>query len=121
MSFELEVNQEQQFVHLRYGGRVVIEERFEARKQVFSLVKEQGFHRTLVETQDSDIVMDMNDIIKFANSFKELEKPEGYHVACVIAPGDEAGTLLEYMASSDGLSIKVFLSRKDALDWLLAF
>lgn len=121
MSFKLEANQEQQFVQLRYSGRVVIEERIEAREHVINLLKEQGFHRTLVETQDSDIDMRMNDIIKFGRSFKDLDFPDRYHVACVIAPGDEANTMLEYIASGDGLSIKVFLDRKDALDWLLAF
>lgn len=121
MAYELSADLERGFVHLRYSNAVDADERLQARKEAFDLIREQGFHRSLVETQDSNIVMSREDIVRFATSFKEIELPDNYHIATVIKPGDEVGTLIEMVASIDGLNIKVFLDPDEAIDWLTAF
>ncbi len=121
MPHELKIDHERGFVHLRYTGVVAVEERVQARTNVFDTIKETGFHRSLVETQDSSITMSREDIIRFATSFKEIEFPKNYHVATVIKPGDDVDTLVEMVASIDGLNIKVFLEPDEAIDWLTAF
>lgn len=121
MAYELSADLERGFVHLRYSGVVGVDERLQARMDTFDLIREQGYHRTLVETQNSNIVMSREDIVRFATSFKEIELPENYHVATVIKPGDDVDTLVEMVASIDGLNIKVFLDPEEAIDWLTAF
>lgn len=121
MPYELSTDQTRRFVHLRYTGAVDINERMQARKEVFDLINQHGFHRSLVETQDSNIVMSREDIVRFATSFKEIKLPKNYHVATVIKPGDDVDTLVEMVATIDGLNIKVFLDPDEAIDWLTAF
>jgi hypothetical protein len=121
MPYEVTANLEEGFVHLRYAGVVDLATRIEAREEVFELCKRHNLSRSLVETQDSNIKMSVQDISRFAASFKSIGLPRGYHVATVIAPDDEANVLLEIIASIDGLNIKVFLNRNEAIRWLTAF
>lgn len=121
MPYELSADLKRGFVHLRYTGVVDLETRLKAREEVFDLCKKHQLSRTLVETQDSNIVMSVQDITRFGTSFKSIGLPQGYHVATVIAPGDQVGPLLEIVASIDGLNIKVFLDKTDALHWVTAF
>lgn len=121
MPYEVSADLERGFVHLRYFGVVDLATRLKARDEVFALCRTHRISRTLVETQDSDIVMSVQDITRFGTSFKSIGLPQGYHVATVIAPGDEVGPLLEIIAAIDGLNIKLFLDKAEALHWVTAF
>lgn len=121
MPYDVYADLERCFVHLHYTGVIDLETRLKAREEVFSLCKKHKLSRTLVETQDSNIVMSVEDITRFGTSFKSIGLPQGYHVATVIAPGDQASPLLEIVASIDGLNIKIFLNKDDAVHWLSAF
>jgi hypothetical protein len=121
MPYKVSADLELGIVHLRYTGVVDLETRLKAREEVFQLCRTHNLSRSLVETQDSNIVMSVQDISRFGTSFKSIGLPQGYHVATVIAPGDEANALLEIVASIDGLNIKAFLSKEAALHWLTAF
>ena len=121
MPYEAYADLERGFVHLRYSGVVNLETRLRAREEVFALCKKHQLSRSLVETQDSNIAMSIEDIARFGTSFKSIGLPQGYHVATVIASGDQADSLLEIMASIDGLNIKVFLNKEVAIQWVSAF
>ncbi len=121
MPYEITVNLEQGFAHLVYSGMVDLAQRISAREEVFRLVKEHGLCRSLVDTSGSDLRLTMPEVLKFANSFRELGIPRGYHVACVIAPHDQLSSMLEVAASTDGLNIRVFIREADAIAWLQAF
>jgi hypothetical protein len=121
MPYEVTANLELGFVHLRYTGVVDLDTRIKAREEVFELCRKHKLSRSLVETQDSNIEMSVQDISRFATSFKSIGLPQGYHVATMIAPDDKANALLEIIASIEGLNIKVFLNREEAVRWLTAF
>jgi hypothetical protein len=120
MSFKVTVNQEHGYVHLVYTGEVDIDERVEARDEVFKVREQYNLLRALVETQDSNMRLSTKDIIHFANSFPK-DLPPGYHVAVVAGRDANVDTLLENLASSVGLRIRAFKDRDAAIKWLVAF
>ena len=118
MPFTTDVDRESGFVHLQYSGIVDIEERLLARTEVFALIKEHGLARSLVETQNSNMLLRTEDIIRFGESFRDIDLPPGYRVACVIARGDGVDKMIELVTASEGVCIKVFLDREEAIRWL---
>lgn len=120
MTFKVQVNHDQAFIHLVYSGDVDIEERTKARDEVFALRRQFNLTRCLVETQNSSMRLSTKDIIQFANSFPN-DLPPDYHVAVVAGMDANVDTLIENLASTAGLRIRAFKDSGSALKWLVAF
>ena len=120
MTFKVQVNHDQAFVHLVYSGDVGIEERKKAREEVFALREQFDLTRALVETQNSTMRLSTKDIIEFSNSFPDNLPPD-YHVAVVAGMDADVDTLIENLASTAGLRIRAFKDSDSALKWLVAF
>jgi len=120
MTFQVQVNHDQAFVHLVYSGDVDIDERKKAREEAFVLRKQYDLSRCLVETQNSNMRLSTKDIIQFANSFPD-DLPPDYHVAVVAGMDAVVDALIEHLASTAGLRIRAFKDCDSALKWLMAF
>lgn len=120
MAYEICIDSAQGFVNLQYSGTVRLEDRKLARDEVFALCREHNIARSLVETQDSDIMMNASDVVRFAAGFEHIELPPNYRLACVFAPDGRGDKLLEIIISLEGVNAKYFLQRDEALKWLLA-
>ena len=120
MSYEIVIQHEQGFINLQYSGVVRLQDRKRAREEVFDLCREHHIARSLVETQNSDINMTESDVVHFAVGFENIELPPNYRLACVVSPDGKADKLLEIIISLEGVNVKYFLDRDDALKWLLA-
>ena len=120
MTYEITTVHEHGYVHLVYTGDVDIEQRKQARSEVFAIRKQHQLSRCLVETQESNMHLSTKDIIDFANSFPK-DLPPGYHVSVVVGTDADVDTLIENLASSVGLRIRAFKDREAAIKWLLAF
>lgn len=120
MPYDVNADLENGFVHLVYTGDVDLDQRIKARDLVFKVRRQHGLSRSLVETQDSNMNMSTLDIIQFAKTFP-TNLPALYHVAVVAGLDDDVDTLIENLASTEGLAIRAFKDRDAALKWLLAF
>lgn len=120
MPYKLTSNNKHQYSHLIYTGIITIEERQQAKADAFNNCLKQNFHRSLVDMRDSDIKINESDAIKFANSFKDMELPEHYRVACVISSENKIENLIELIIALDGINIKYFLDFDEAESWLTA-
>lgn len=120
MTYQVQVNHDQAYVHLVYSGDVDFEERKKARDEVFALRQQFNLTRTLVETQSSTMRLSTKDIIQFANSFPD-DLPPDYHVAVVAGMDADVDTLIENLASTAGLRIRAFKDSDSAVRWLVAF
>ena len=120
MPHNLEANSALEYVHLTYTGIVEFSERLQAKDEVFEMCFDKNYHRALVDLSESDIQMSETDAIKFASSFKEMERPKGYRLACIIGPNNNSDSLIEIIISIEGVNVKYFYDFKEAEEWLTA-
>lgn len=124
MSYKLDINKDLSldhgYVHLTYAGTVDLEERKQAKGDVFSACFEHNLHRALVDLRNSDIKMSESDVITFASSFKDTKRPVDYRLAAVIGPENQTENLIEIIISIDGIDVKYFFDIDEAKNWLLA-
>lgn len=120
MPYEIIVDSELGLVNLKYSGVIQLQDRKKAREEVFDLCREHHLARSLVETQESDIMMSDSDVVHFAAGFENIELPPDYRLACVVSSDGKGDKLLEIIISLEGINAKYFLQRDEALKWLLA-
>ena len=120
MPYIITIDSEQGYLNLQYSGVVKLQDRKQAREEVFELCRQHNIARSLVETQKSDIEMTESDVVHFAAGFENIELPPNYRLACVVSSDSKGDKLLEIIISLDGINVKYFLQREDALKWLLA-
>ena len=120
MPYQLTINQQQGYLHLVYTGTIHFDERVEARDAAFELCRLNGYHRTLVDMSASNIEMGQADAVKFAREFEIARLPPNYRLACIIAPGSQSDKIVELLISLNGVNIKYFLVKEDAINWLTA-
>lgn len=120
MPYTIKTIDDLKYVHLSYYGDVDLAQRQQAREDVFNLIHENNFHRTLVDLTASNILMSESDIIKFANSFKTLNIPDNYRLAGVINSDSHPDSTLEIIVSLDGINVKYFFDKDEAISWLTA-
>ena len=120
MPYEITIDAERGYLNLHYFGAVRLDDRKSARDEVFALCREHNIAHSLVETQDSDIMMNESDVIRFAAGFENIDLPPNYRLACVVSPDNSGDKLLEIIISLEGINVKYFLRRDEALNWLQA-
>lgn len=90
-----------------------------AQDEVFELCI-YNIARLLVGAQDSDIRMRESDVVNFAVGFESIELSANYRLACVVSPEGKGNSLLEIIISMEGVNVKYFLQRDEAMKWLPA-
>ena len=120
MSYTLDINTDNHYVHLAYSGTVDIEERKQARQAAFDTANQHGYSRCLVDMSQSNIEMSQTDAINFATTFKNANLPPNYRVACITKPGDQSDSLVKIIIAQDGINIRYFINQEEAIHWLIA-
>lgn len=121
MPYQLTINTELKFVELKYTGAIQLNTRKQARDEVFDLCKKHIISRALVDLCDSDIQMSDTDAVRFASAFRDANLPPNYHLACIANPDNAIENLVQTLITIEGINVKYFLDRTEAIAWLTAF
>jgi len=121
MNYKLTINTELQFVDLIYTGTIQLSTRKQARDEVFNLCRTHKLSRALVDLSKSDIRMSESDAIKFTSAFRDADLPPNYHLACITSSDNRVENLVQTLITIDGINVKYFLDRDEAIAWLTAF
>ncbi|MDH5183611.1 MAG: hypothetical protein OEX12_06925 [Gammaproteobacteria bacterium] len=121
MTYKLDLNTSLQIVELKYMGTVQLSTRKQARDEVFQMCRTHKISRALVDLSNSDIQMSETDAVKFASAFRDADLPVNYHLACIANPDNSIENLVQTLITIDGINVKYFLDRDEAIAWLTAF
>jgi hypothetical protein len=121
MSYEITVDENQQYIILTTHGDLTNQKAMEQNLEAHALGKQLGINRFLVDSTDSRYIGTPVSHYQFA--YEELKtEPKidaAARVAAVVSPEDHSHDFFETVARNNGMDFTLFRNRENAIRHLL--
>lgn len=119
MSYELEITDKDDFVHIKFHGELTPENQPTVIEEIFSAVAASGHRNALIDRQEGPLDPSALANYEEGKFISELPDIHRYRVAVVLRTEDLGqAPFLESVAIIRGVNWKFFRSEKAAIEWL---
>lgn len=119
MPYEVEVDERNQILILRFKGSSGLTDHVAAREEGARRMRELGFTRVLVDFRDAVNEMSSLERFEFGKSLKDIELPPGHRMAVAVRDDDVGTEMVVAVAQTKKVGIRAFISIDEARAWLL--